>query len=1088
VEDDVLFGDVWSITCDPLPALCGAFPVTTAWVGYPRVVSMDTLRARPHRVLLAVITRLTVFEQALGTECGAKCNDSFKRRGLMLALQHYTNAHIPLLCALRRRAMQGRGVCDAELTGPMFVSPTTSEGFMSPWYQHAESAPPTCFSCPEIRSAVMYQHVFDSKEIRVRRQSWCQASNPELNKRKGKHVVGVVPSVTEEASDASSASEDSGTSDCDSGDEGRGECDAGIAESGDESGEEGEGVDTLDEDGVIVTNGTKVDMFGNRLDDALRRKLAEQNIQNDAQRQRVHLKAERQRGTAKESGMRTMQTWPDNNNKSPVAPTLVTPLQTMLTYPNPDNPNMLSRLVHRADTVRLEGKWSVDAEGVGGALVAISSVIFLGLTGGYAHERNPGRVAHFTARARLWQFVYGTTHNTAFMRWLKLCGKDKGGKAPCGELFFMCAMVEYIVSQCGHVAGLEEAAFPVQTWGAFPLVCVLAMSRLRAVLVRMGWKVLDPRFLSSVLATSIEAITESTGFYLPHRVVCKQTRAEALLTIVVNMRKAGIADVGDASPGLGGVVTVPDKKGGEVFVPVGVYELCNYRFGFTQHKHAVPAELAAMADDFIWPATGKRSVRAGKSRFFAIHGFDNPTVSGLCKDIEKSTEATKSFLASVCDLFVTTAVTADTFRRAFVLLTSLWRDRDEAMARRMETPEWRLQHVVDLVAVGRAFDLQTEGEMCDGVLAARDVVASMSGPGLYLLLLLSLARQRAEEVVFIPYPAHIAAQHGKILRQAYGAAVPSSAYMAHMCFSCCVLYVALVEDEEDVNMRRFVVGSNGITCAPCPKCGDVVALRKLCDRGTCSGTGTIGFCSFEVSAACRGGKGKRCGTELRSFDLSKGVLQLVDVAVAMCPWCGCTFRFEPGAFVADSVACQLCRRFRRQNGAFPAPVDVYPMVTSRPGWLPSNRRALPLVCCVCAAYVPEERARYGCFVSVYVNGGTGAVRAGAVRRLFLCKVHRCMLPSTYGGEPMTKAELLASLRGGGLLSGMSGIVERVAELSATRAKPPKLGKNAHSTVKAFEWVRLRADTPWASDAHLRRIVDSASLAAIGDNGGVVTFH
>jgi hypothetical protein len=1188
--DDTLFGDLWAQSSDAFPALLRAFPTSTSWVGLPTGFDIKVLEGGQHRFVVACVARLMMCDAVL-EECSGSAGARARALGLVLAVQHYANLHIPVVCVLRGHLAQGGDLSDAALmsafgTTRTLLSPTTGRGHTSVWYQSMACAPPTCFNAPELDSVVGFSQTFDSKDVKSRRLTGCQTSCQELTQRKN---VGVEKGDTRPTRVPGSCSGPSATAPipgtgvsagplalvsapkrgrrrqrvispprgrakvrrvrssvtgghrkhCDDGDsddeegeeEGEGEeedaistADEVLEDADDESVDEGfadPGEDTrvsleelLGSDGVGGASSAArappgIDVFGNKVDPMLRKRLAEQALQNAAQKERLNAKRAKQCGTAKEAGMRTQQSWPDNNNKPAATPALVGPLQRMLREPNPDNPGFVARVVHNIDVAVLKDRAHQDHEGVGGAMETMAAAVFLGLTGGYAHECNPDRVACFPVRARLWRFLCGDTKGPRFTRWLKAGGKIKGAKGRNGELFFMCAMVEYLVGTAALRPGRATTAFPVTSWGGFPLVIVAAMSRLRHVLCTMGWRLVDTRFMAGVLGVAIDDLVATTRLYIPHRITNSATRAEALMQIILNMRQAGV----DVTEGIDcntvwvsretgqrvlGAVT-PEMRPGVVRVPWGVYFFCLQRFGFTKNKHTVPAELDAVRSSFVWAAVGKRSVRAGRSRFAMANQFDNPTVSGLCKDLENSIDASKSVIAILTDVFVREPVTASLFRAAFLLLQGMRADwdaihKDDDRARPgvgdvaaaaesttgdppgcVQPPDDERQQVVDLLAVGQVFHLQTRGEMFNGVRAAREAVAVMSTRGLYTLLLLCLVRQRAEEVVIMPLPRRITETHGTILSVIHGDAVPHTAYMVPVCYACCVVYAAMVVDVEDENMRRFVVGANGVLCAPCETCQDVRFLKHGCTNRTCGGSGTVAFCSCEVSAACRGGKSKRCSTQMPSVDLSVAVLQIVDVAVAMCGWCGSRFRFTAAAYVNGSIACQLCADFAATNGALPAPVDVYPMMATEERWERSHRAQLPRLCCVCTAFIPGHPGAHGDInIPVFVDSADRSV----VRLLALCPTHAAMVPESMHGMPVTKQRLRATMRARGL-RGASTILDHVPRGRASSApRGDVLESKAFHAVKAMEWSRLRVDVPWAVDAHLRDLIRDASLASV----------
>jgi hypothetical protein len=488
-----------------------------------------------------------------------------------------------------------------------------------------------------------------------------------------------------------------------------------------------------------------------------------------------------------------------------------------------------------------------------------------------------------------------------------------------------------------------------------------------------------------------------------------------------------------------------------------------------------------------------------------------PTVSGICKDLINSMPTTKSLIASVVAVFSSGPVTTVEWRKAFCLL---WSTRAiEADPGAVPTPEF----MTDMWGAGTYFMLQSGGHKRTKSKEARDVLARMTGDGLYVLLLLCVCRHRAERIWTLPLPEYIRDKQQEVVKVLLSSNVPEAVTLTDVCLSCCIAYAALVTKDPATHSRRTVIGSSGVAAYPCLTCSAIKPFMKFLPDGpdgkpvmchTCNGTGTITTCTNKTCADSMGGKSKRCACELVSYDLAGQVLVLpcervftggeprFADAIAMCPWCACRFKYTTESWVDNWIACAACIAWRRDHGAFPNPSDIVPLVpstdpveiTARKDWLP--------FCCVCGAFVLSETKKAAESICVRVQAFPTDPRC---RFMYLCKDHAYVKRALPGLAPVTVKQVIDAVgapldpRGAAAI----GVPVPQPELEpwndATRlkwarhiqqaeeeAEARKAAFSAMSVIKpgSREDARRRAQAPNLIDSHLDAVVFLSMLQSI----------
>jgi len=650
--------------------------------------------------------------------------------------------------------------------------------------------------------------------------------------------------------------------------------------------------------------------------------------------------------------------------------------------------------------------------GSGGALELLRCCLYLGLTGGYPYVVDPAEITPAAIRYALWRCLGGVgTDPGKWKAWLGRVARGRATRDTHGELLLYCLLVEYVLVTSSLQGACSGGVFPQPFWGTFPMAVVAAMSALRRSLCRSQWRVTSPVALGAFLGGALTAAVRAAGLTMPTGIYSKCGHLETLLDTVVRLRSHGYVQVGTKGgkgskggkdvrwdPGCDGPLIEAIQvatgvrvarvagvhKEVAVLAPEGVIDCCSRRFGFLDRR-TVCRELEALGHWFMRPEGGKRVVRDTVAQSGECEaGFEKPTPTSIAKDAMNALDCTKGLLATAVQAFVTFGTRPEVVTGVWSLFMDLTPGvvASEAPGERHSQGELVLRYA----AAQSAGVARTGSEVTEGTLGSvvTDLVARMSGNTLCALTLVSLARQRSDVVAFCPWPQEVVRAGRAALRALHGPTIPDSASRVWVCFSCCVMYVVPVTQDPGSGGKRFAMGAHGVCCDPCSGCYGIKTLMAAgCDL--CDGSGVMATCAHLSPTDSRGGKPKRCVTQLVPYDLARGTLRVLDVAVALCVMCGAKFRFTVGCWGPRGPTCPLCHQFRDAHGAFPVPADLSMFASSWGPVVPSQRRDLARACAICGVVV-RAGAPHGSTLRVYhVPGSPGS--AGTYRCLRLCKQH-----------------------------------------------------------------------------------------------------
>ena len=862
--------------------------------------------------------------------------------GFTLACAHFRNMHLPLLEVLLTSGPPQP--CDTE-PGPthakdcVWVAPVTLLG-VRPWYQGPGVCPPTIWSAPEVMSVVMYTKVNDPRARKRRNKSQGLGASEE-------DVDPVpVPRPLKQAR-----------------------------------------VTTVDiEFGLDVVKGEK----------------------------------EGGKGADKHQKDKELQRWVDDKTPGSPFPVPVVLWDACCRVAGTNETGLKcsigSVVADRLKTASANTTTNGMNEGIQGTINLLSHALFLGLTGGYPHVTDPKQVADASTTAQLWRATRGPCKHTVgahcavvkkWAKWLKSLSTTSTTKGGAGgpskprqrhscELLVYCCLVEYVVAMTSMRPSCTPSVFVQPHWGPFPMVVLAAQAALRLALCRSHWTVTDPQSLSSFLGTAISAAARSSGFRMPMGVMNRQNHLDILLDTIIRLRTHGYVSGTNEKEAMVDPVkdaaatqaifdachvvlerTNANAMGVTVLAPQGVVRCCNQQFGFLR-RQVVAQEFLGLKDYFVWPEGGKRVVRETTSDSLQKLGFEKPTPTALAKDAMNALDDGKGALSTIVYMFVCLGTGPEVVTAAWSVFMDLTCAAPQDVATRTTQAEAVLKYAAAQSSGVARTGSDTCGNPVSGVV--KDLVARMNCDTLCALMFVCMARQRAEVVTYCEWDQSVVERGLKQLDAMHGPGVAQGAARVWVCFSCCVIYAVLVNPGSDTASKRTVLGAHEVCCDPCPRCCGCDALAQATCK-LCHGIGVLATCAHQSPTDSRGGKPKRCVSQLFAFDLARGGLRVLDVAVALCVTCGCKFRWTSGCWSTFGPTCPLCLRFEERHGALPVPADVSLLASSWMACVPSARRDLPRTCCMCSVLVASTGGGFP--LRVAQETGPDSV----YNILMLCKAH-----------------------------------------------------------------------------------------------------